>query len=70
MALTEELSDFQGGTVTGCHLSNKSVGQISALLALPQSPVSAVIVKWKRLGATMAQPQIGRAKVSKKARSL
>ena len=44
--LTEELSDFQRGTVIGCHLSNKSVHQISALLELPRSTVSAVIVKW------------------------
>jgi hypothetical protein len=57
MAHTEELSDFQHGTIIGCHLSNKSVCQISVLLELPQSTVSAVIVKWKRLGATMAQPR-------------
>ena len=31
IACTEELSDFQHGTVIGCHLSNKSVCQISAL---------------------------------------
>jgi transposase len=40
--------------------SNKSVPHISALLELPQSTVSAVIVKWKCLGATMAQPRSGR----------
>ena len=56
--LTEELSDFQRGI--GCHLSNKSVLQNSALLELPRSTVSAVIGKWKRLGATMDQPQSGR----------
>jgi transposase len=59
MSLTEELSDFQRGTVIGCRLS-KSFNQISALLELPRSTVSAVIVKWKRLGATKAQPQSGR----------
>jgi hypothetical protein len=32
--LTEELSVFQCGPVIGCHLSNKSVCQISALLEL------------------------------------
>jgi transposase len=52
--------DFQRGTVIGCHLSNKSVSQVSALLELPRSTVSAVIVKWKRLGATAAQPRSGR----------
>ena len=57
--LTEELSDFQCGNVIGCHLSNKSVCLISALLELPRSTVSAVIVKWKLLGATTAQPQSG-----------
>ena len=59
MGRTEEISDFQRGTVIGCHLSNKSVRQISALLKLPQSTVSAVIVKWKRLRATTAQPWSG-----------
>ena len=38
----------------------KSVCQISALLALPWATVRAVIVKWKHLGATTAQPQSGR----------
>jgi transposase len=33
---------------------------MSALLELPQSTVSAVILKWKRLGATTAQPRSGR----------
>ena len=60
MGRTEELSDFQHGTVTGCHLSNKSVHQTSALQELPQSTVSAVIVKWKHLGTTTAQPRSGR----------
>ena len=41
-------------------LSNKSVPQISALLELSRSTVSAVIVKWKHLGATTAQLQSGR----------
>ena len=60
LTCTEELSDFQRGTVIGCQLVNKSVRQISALLELPWSTVSAVIVKWKRLGATTAQLQSGR----------
>ena len=60
--LTEELNDFQRSTVIGGHLSNKSV-QISALLELPRSTVSTVIVKWKHLEATtatMAPPRSGR----------
>jgi hypothetical protein len=44
MARSEKLSDFQRGTVIGCHHFNKSVRQISALLEMPQSTVSAVIV--------------------------
>ena len=60
MGNTKELSDFKHGTVIGCHLSNKSVHQISALLELPRSTVNAVIVKWKRRGATTAHPQSGR----------
>ena len=59
MARTEELSDFQRGTVIGCHLSKKLVCHISALLELSRSIVSAVIVKWKLLGETTAQPQSG-----------
>uniref|UniRef100_A0A8C7IUS3 Inositol hexakisphosphate and diphosphoinositol-pentakisphosphate kinase n=1 Tax=Oncorhynchus kisutch TaxID=8019 RepID=A0A8C7IUS3_ONCKI len=43
-----------------CYLSNKSVRQMSALLELPRSTVSAVIVKWKRLEATTSQPRVGR----------
>jgi hypothetical protein len=34
--LTEELSNFQSGTVIGCHLSNTSVRQIYVLLELPR----------------------------------
>jgi hypothetical protein len=60
MAYTDELSDFQHGTVVECHLSNKSVCIIFALLELPRSIVSAVIVKWKRLGATTAHLRSGR----------
>ena len=45
--LTEELSEYQHSPVIGCHLSNKSVLQMSALLELPQATVSAVIGKGK-----------------------
>jgi transposase len=46
-----------------CEMWNRhrmSVCKISALLELPQSTVSAVFVKWKRLGATTAQLRSGR----------
>ncbi|XP_070845932.1 aminoacyl tRNA synthase complex-interacting multifunctional protein 1-like [Chaetodon trifascialis] len=60
MGRREELSDFQRGTVVGCHLCKKSVREISALLNLPRSTVSAVILKWKRGGITTALPRSGR----------
>ncbi|XP_054460861.1 aminoacyl tRNA synthase complex-interacting multifunctional protein 1-like [Anoplopoma fimbria] len=60
MGRSEELSDFQRGTVVGCHMCKKSVREISALLNLPRSTVSAVIVKWKRGGITTALPRSGR----------
>ncbi|KAM8772961.1 aminoacyl tRNA synthase complex-interacting multifunctional protein 1-like [Acanthopagrus schlegelii] len=60
MGRSEELSDFQRGTVVGCHLCKKSVREISALLNLPRSTVSAVILKWKRGGITTALPRSGR----------
>ncbi|XP_026160291.1 aminoacyl tRNA synthase complex-interacting multifunctional protein 1-like [Mastacembelus armatus] len=60
MGRGEELSDFQRGTVVGCYLCKKSVREISALLNLPRSTVSAVILKWKRGGITTALPRSGR----------
>ncbi|KAG9278344.1 hypothetical protein AMEX_G6194 [Astyanax mexicanus] len=60
MGRTEELSDFQRGVIIGCHLSKLSVREISAMLEMPRSTVSSVIVKWKRLGITTALPRSGR----------
>nr|XP_046271983.1 aminoacyl tRNA synthase complex-interacting multifunctional protein 1-like [Scatophagus argus] len=60
MGRGEELSDFQRGTVVGCHMCDKSVREISALLNLPRSTVSTVILKWKRGGITTALPRSGR----------
>ncbi|XP_044046039.1 aminoacyl tRNA synthase complex-interacting multifunctional protein 1-like [Siniperca chuatsi] len=60
MGRGEELSDFQRGTVVGCHMCKKSVREISAMLNLPRSTVSAVILKWKRGGITTALPRSGR----------
>jgi len=56
----KELSDFERSTVIGCPLCHKSVREMSALLDVPRSTVSAIIVKWKRRGATTARPQSGR----------
>ncbi|XP_068614225.1 aminoacyl tRNA synthase complex-interacting multifunctional protein 1-like [Brachionichthys hirsutus] len=55
-----ELSDFQRGTVVGCYMCSKSVREISTLVGLPRSTVSAVILRWKREGATTALPRSGR----------
>ncbi|XP_035491887.2 aminoacyl tRNA synthase complex-interacting multifunctional protein 1-like [Scophthalmus maximus] len=60
MGRSKELSDFQRGTVIGCHLCKKSVREISAMLDLPRSTVSSVILKWKRGGITTALPRCGR----------
>ncbi|CAI9617994.1 unnamed protein product, partial [Staurois parvus] len=56
---SQELSEFKRGTVIGCHLSNKSICDISLLLNIPQSTVSVIITKWKQLGTT-TQPRSGR----------
>ena len=60
MGYSQELSEFQRGTVTGCHLCNKSSREISSLLSISQSTVSGIITKWKRLGTTATQPRSGR----------
>ncbi|CAI9554386.1 unnamed protein product [Staurois parvus] len=40
MGHAQELSEFKLGTMTGCHLCNKSIREISLLLNIPQSTVS------------------------------
>ncbi|CAI9595295.1 unnamed protein product [Staurois parvus] len=57
MDRSQELSEFKHGTMTGCHLCNKSICEISLLLNIPQSTVSSIITKWKQLGTTANQPQ-------------
>jgi hypothetical protein len=52
MGSSGELSDFERGLVTGCHISKKSVRDIATVLKLPKSMVGDVIVKWKREGTT------------------
>lgn len=60
MGRREELSDFQRGTVVGCHMCKKSVREISSLLNMPRSTVNAVILRWKREGLTTVLPRSGR----------
>ncbi|CAI9620054.1 unnamed protein product [Staurois parvus] len=56
MGLSQELCEFKRGTITGCHLCNKSIHEISLLLNIPRSTVSDIITKWKQLGPTATQP--------------
>ena len=42
MGHSQELSEFQCGTVIECHLFNKSSREISSLLDNPQSAVSGI----------------------------
>jgi transposase len=58
-----ELSVFECGLVIGCHISNKSVRDITTLLKLPKSTVGDVIVKWKREGTTTTKPRPGRTRL-------
>ncbi|KAL7882386.1 hypothetical protein SRHO_G00000440 [Serrasalmus rhombeus] len=60
MGRSQELSEFQRGAVIGRHLCSKSSCEISSLLNIPQSTVSGIITKWKRMGTTATQPRSGR----------
>ncbi|CAI9552192.1 unnamed protein product [Staurois parvus] len=60
MGHSQELSEFKYGTMIGCHLCNKSIHEMSLLLNIPWSIVSAVITKWKQLGTTVIQTRSGR----------
>ncbi|GFW40369.1 hypothetical protein TNCV_1019271 [Trichonephila clavipes] len=50
MSKSKELSEFDRGSIVGCHLCWKSVRETADILQKPKSPVSDVIVKWKRRG--------------------
>ena len=58
MARSQELSEFQRGTVIGCYLCNKSSREIYSQLNIPQSAVSGIITK--RLGTTATHLRSGR----------
>ncbi|CAI9579943.1 unnamed protein product [Staurois parvus] len=57
MGRSQELSEFKRSTVIGCHLCNKSICEFFLLLNIPQSTVSGIITKWKKLGTTAARPR-------------
>ncbi|CAI9568832.1 unnamed protein product [Staurois parvus] len=60
MGRFQELSEFKRSTVTGCHLYNKSIREISLLINIPRSTVCGIITKWKQLRTTATQPCSGR----------
>ncbi|GFV89658.1 uncharacterized protein TNCV_1576311 [Trichonephila clavipes] len=55
MSKSKELSEFDRGSIMGCHLCGKSVREIADILQKPKSTVSNVIVKWKRRGSETAK---------------
>ena len=55
MSKTKELSEFDRGSIVGCHLCEKSVCEIADILQKPKSTVSDVIVKWKCRGNERAE---------------
>ncbi|CAI9611110.1 unnamed protein product, partial [Staurois parvus] len=57
MGCSHELIEFKIGSMIGCHLCNKSICEISMLLNVSQSTVSAIVTKWKQLGTTATQPR-------------
>ncbi|GFU91235.1 hypothetical protein TNCV_4925651 [Trichonephila clavipes] len=69
MSKSKELSEFDRGSIVGCHLYGKSVRErerereIADILQKLKSTVSDVIVKWKRRGSETAEKRTGRPKI-------
>ncbi|GFS90258.1 regulator of chromosome condensation 2 [Trichonephila clavipes] len=63
MSKSKELSEFDRGSIVGCHLCGKSVCEIAYIQQKPKSTVSDVIVKWKRRGSETAEKRTGRPKI-------
>ncbi|GFT97932.1 regulator of chromosome condensation 2 [Trichonephila clavipes] len=63
MSKLKELSEFDRGSIVGCHLCEKSVREIADILQKPKSTVSDVIVKWKRRGSETKEKRAGRPKI-------
>ncbi|GFW66661.1 regulator of chromosome condensation 2 [Trichonephila clavipes] len=63
MSKSKELSEFDRGSIVGCHIYGKSVREIADILQKPKSTVSDVIVKWKRRGSETADKRTGRPKI-------
>jgi hypothetical protein len=52
MGRSGEVTDFERGLVSGCHISKKFVRNMATLLKLPKLAVGHVIVKWEGEGTT------------------
>ncbi|GFX86678.1 regulator of chromosome condensation 2 [Trichonephila clavipes] len=63
MSKSKELSEFDHGSIVGCHLCGKSTREIADILQKPKSTVSDVIGKWKRRGSETAEKRTGRPKI-------
>ncbi|GFT92352.1 uncharacterized protein TNCV_3075561 [Trichonephila clavipes] len=63
MSKSKKLSETDCGSIVECHLCGKSVREIADILQKPKSPVSDVIVKWKRQGSETAEKRTGRPKI-------
>ncbi|CAI9553962.1 unnamed protein product, partial [Staurois parvus] len=50
MGCSQELSEFKGGTVIGCHLCKSIICEISLLLNIARSNVSGIIIKVEAIG--------------------
>ncbi|CAI9586052.1 unnamed protein product [Staurois parvus] len=60
MGRSQELSEFKCGTVTGCHLCNKSIRKIFLLLNIPRSTFSGYpLPKGDKVEATQPTPLLG-----------
>ncbi|GFV67819.1 uncharacterized protein TNCV_925851 [Trichonephila clavipes] len=63
MSKSKELSEFDRGSIVGCHLCGKPVREIVDILQKPKSTVSDVIVEWKRRGSETAEKRTRRLKI-------
>ncbi|GFW76460.1 regulator of chromosome condensation 2 [Trichonephila clavipes] len=63
MSKSKELSEFDCGSIVGCHLCGKSIREIADILQKPKSTVSDIISKWKRRVSEKAEKRTCRPKV-------
>ncbi|GFU17747.1 regulator of chromosome condensation 2 [Trichonephila clavipes] len=63
MSKSKELSEFDRGSIVGCHLCGKSDSEIVDILQKPKSTVSDVIMTWKHQGSETAEKRTNRPKI-------